>query len=165
MDSHLRMTQFQESEDIHDFIEAFEGIMGIQNVDSTEWVLRLTPLLNGKVWAVCTFLGTIVEYDEVKKVILSHCNVNTERCRKRFRTHIWTKNAKPNDWTAKGLKLMKRWLLPEERTEQMMDKIAVGQFLDALPQELRIWVASHNPGTAAAVAELIESYDTADSPL
>ena len=47
----------------------------------------------------------------------------------------------------------------------MMDKIAVEQFLNALPQELRIWVESHNPGTATTVAELIESYDSAHSPL
>ena len=36
---------------------------------------------------------------------------------------------------------------------------------DALPQELRIWVTSHNPGTATVVAELIESYDWVHSPL
>ena len=46
-----------------------------------------------------------------------------------------------------------------------MDKIAVEQFLNALPQELRIWMASHTPGTATTVAELIESYDSAHSPL
>ena len=130
------MTPFQESEDIQDFLEAFEGIMGIQNVDRTEWVLRLTPLLNGKARAVCTDLGTIMEYDGVKKAILSHYNVNPQRCRKQFRAHVWTKDAEPNEWTAKGMKLMKRWLLPEEVIGQMMEKIAVEQFLDALPQEL-----------------------------
>ena len=101
------MTLFQESEDIHDFLEAFEVIMGIQNVDRTEWVLRLTPSLNGKARAVCTDLGTIMEYDGVKKVILSHYNVNPECCRKRFLAHFWTKNAEPNEWTAKGMRLMK----------------------------------------------------------
>ena len=45
-----------------------------------------------------------------------------------------------------------------------MDKIAVEQFIDALPKELEIWVPSHNPGTAAEVADLIESYDSACSP-
>ena len=66
--------------------------MGIQNVVMTEWVLRLTPLLNGKSPAVCTDLGTITECDEVKKAILSHYNVNQERCRKKFRAQVWTKN-------------------------------------------------------------------------
>ena len=49
--------------------------------------------------------------------------------------------------------------------EQVRDKIVVEQCLDALPQELQIWVASHNPGMVAIVAELIESYDLAHNPL
>ena len=50
------MTPYQENEDIQDFLEAFEGIMKIQEVKETEWVLRLTPLLNGKACAICTNL-------------------------------------------------------------------------------------------------------------
>ena len=34
------------------------------------------------------------------------------------------------------------------------------QFLNALPQEQRIWVASQNPTTPTKVAELIELYDS-----
>ena len=71
-DSHLRMTPFQESNDIQDFLEAFEVIMGIQNVDRTECVLGLTLLLNGKARAVCTDIGTIMAYSGVKKAVLSH---------------------------------------------------------------------------------------------
>ena len=54
--AHLKMTPYQENEDIQDFLEAFEGIMKIQEVKETEWVLRLTPLLNGKACAICTNL-------------------------------------------------------------------------------------------------------------
>ena len=78
--SHSKMTPFQESKDIQDFLEAFEGIMGIQNVDRTEWILRLTPLVNGKARAICTELGTMMEYNGVMKAILSHYNVNPEHC-------------------------------------------------------------------------------------
>ena len=61
------MTPFQENEDIQDFLEAFEGIMGIQEIDREEWVLWLTPLLKRKARAVCTNLGSTMEYDGVKK--------------------------------------------------------------------------------------------------
>ena len=47
--------------------------------------------------------------------------------------------------------------------EQVLDKIAVEQFINALPEELRIWVASHSPETPTAVATLIEAYDSAHS--
>jgi flagellar biosynthesis GTPase FlhF len=48
-ETHLKMEPYQEKEDIQDFLEAFEGIiMKIQETNKAEWVLRLTPLLNGK---------------------------------------------------------------------------------------------------------------------
>ena len=56
---------------------------------------------------------------------------------------------------------MNRWLLLEEEMEQVLDKIAVEQFINALLQDLRIWVASQSPETPTAVATLIEAYDSA----
>ena len=161
MEPRMNMAPFDENEDIQDFLEAFEGIMAIQKIDHKEWVLRLTPLLKGKARTVCIDVGTLMDYDEVKKSILSHYSVSPERCRKAFRAHTWTRDAEPNAWIARGRKLMNRWLLPEEGMEQVLDKIAVEQFVTALPQELRIWVASHSPETPAAVARLIEAYDSA----
>ena len=101
------LTFEDDNEDIQDILEAFEAIMGIQEIDKEEWVLHLTPLLKGKVRAVCTDLGNTMEYDGVKEVILSHHNVSPEPWRKQFRAHIWTKDAEPNEWTAKATKLMK----------------------------------------------------------
>ena len=67
----------------------------------------------------------------------------------------------PTEWITKGIKLAKRWLLPEEGVDQVVNKVAVEQFLNGLPQEMRIWVASHDPETPEKVAQLIESYDSA----
>ena len=165
VEPYLHLAPFEENEDIQDFLEAFEGVMNIQKIDQKEWVLRLTPLLKGKARAVCIDVGAMLNYVEVKKVILSHYSVSPERCRKGFRAHTWTRDAEPNAWVAKGKKLMNRWLLPEDGMEQVLDKIAVEQFINALPQELRIWVASHSPETPTTVAKLIEAYDSAHSPV
>ena len=102
------MTPIRESEHIQDFLDAFDGIMGIQNIDRSEWLLRLTPLINGKARGVCTGQGSIMDYNGVKKEILSHYNVSPERSQKQFHAHVWTKDAEPNEWTAKGINLMKR---------------------------------------------------------
>ena len=75
---HLKIALYQETEDIQDFLEAFEGIMKIQKVNRTNWVLRLTPLLSGKARIVCTDLESTKAYEEVKKAILEHYNVNSE---------------------------------------------------------------------------------------
>ena len=58
--------------------------MRVQEIDKGEWVLRLTPLLKGKAQAVCINLGNTMEYDGVKKAILSHYNVSPGRCQKQF---------------------------------------------------------------------------------
>ena len=52
-------------------------------------------------------------------------------------------------------------MLPEEGVDQVVNKVAVEQFLNGLPQEIRIWVASHDPKTLEKVALLIESYYSA----
>ena len=78
--AHLKIAPYQEKEDIQDFLEAFEGIMKIQKVKETDWVLRLTPLLNGKARTVCTNLGPSTNYKGVKEAILDHHNINPELC-------------------------------------------------------------------------------------
>ena len=69
---HLKMAPYQETEDIQDLIEAFEGVMKIQK---GKVVLQLTPLLSGKARTVG---GATVDYPGVKRTILEHYNVNTE---------------------------------------------------------------------------------------
>ena len=97
----------------------------------------------------------------MKQAILEHYNVNSERCRKQFRAYTWTKDQEPLRWVTRGMKLAKRWLLPDEGVDKMINRIAVEQFLNGLPQEMRIWVASQDPDTPERVAQLIESYDSA----
>ena len=69
---HVKMPPFEENEDIQDFLAAFEGIMSTQKRKRTECVLRLIPLLKGKARTVCTDVGAIMDYEGVKKTILSN---------------------------------------------------------------------------------------------
>ena len=63
---------------------------------STPEVLR-TPLID---------VGSMMDYELVRKAILSQYSVSLERCRKGFLAHIWTRDAEPNAWIAKGKKIM-----------------------------------------------------------
>ena len=56
---------------------------------------------------------------------------------------------------------MRRWLKPVDGIDKILEQIAVEQFLNGLPQEVRVWVASQNPTTSAEVAALLKSYDSA----
>ena len=121
------------------------------------WVFCLTPLLIGK---ACNNLGPSTNYKWVKEAILDHHNINPERCQWQFWALTWTKDQEPAEWITNGLKLLNRWLLPNEGVDKVVDKIAVEQFINGLPQELRIWVASHKPDKLTNIAKLIESYDS-----
>uniref|UniRef100_A0A1X7UC95 SCAN box domain-containing protein n=1 Tax=Amphimedon queenslandica TaxID=400682 RepID=A0A1X7UC95_AMPQE len=59
------------------------------------------------------------------------------------------------------MKQVRRWLHPENGVEAVMNKIVVKQLLIGLPNDLKGFVASHNPETPTVVANLIETYDSA----
>ena len=78
VEPHVNMAPFEESEDIQDFIEAFERVMNIQKIDQKEWVLRLNTVIKGKS-TNCLYRRR--SHDGVKKAILSQYSVSPERCR------------------------------------------------------------------------------------
>ena len=122
---HLKIAPYQLKEDIQDFLDAFEVIMKIQKVNKGNWVLRLTPLLSGKARTVCTNLGPTTVHEGVKKAILEHYDIISERCRKRFWAHTRTKDQEPVEWIAKiakGMKLARQWLLPDEGVDKVVNK-------------------------------------------
>ena len=101
-----------------------------------------------------------MNYKWVKVAILDHHNINPEWCQRQFRVLTWTTDQEPVEWITNGMKLLNRWLLPDG-VDKIVDKMAVEQYIKGIPQELRIWVASHKPDKPANIAKLIESYDYA----
>ena len=75
------------------------------------------------------------------------------------------KGSGTNGRIANGVKLVGRWLVPEDGVEKMINEVAVEQFLNGLLQERRIWVGSHHPETPESVAQLTDSYNTAHNQL
>ena len=158
----LKVAAYEEGEDIQDFLEAFEGIMDLQDLPTREWVLWLTPLFKGKAQAVCIDPEpTAAGYNTVKTAILNVSSINPERSRKQFHTLTWTRDSKPTEWVSKGVKLMRRWLQPDKGVDGILNRVAVEQLVNELRHELKMWIASHTPETPAAVAELIEAYNSA----
>lgn len=104
---------------------------------------------------------TTAGYNAVKTAILGVFSINPERSRKQFRALTWTRSSEPMEWVMKGVKLMRRWLRPDDGVDVILNKVAVEQLINGLPNEVKVWVASRNPETPAAVAELIETYDSA----
>ena len=122
------------------------------------WVLRLTPLLSGKTRTVCTRLEP-KDSNGVKvanNTMSTTNNVNDaslESSAPRTRSLWWAQ-------ITNGVKLLNRRFTLEDRVDAIKDKIAVEQLINALPQGLRVWVATHEPKKPAEVAKLIETYDS-----
>ena len=140
--AHLKITSYQEKEDIQDFLKVFEGIVGIQKVKETELVLCLTPLLNGKARTVYTNLGPTTGSNGEKKLFWNIKTLIQKDADDNFQHLPRMKDEEPAELIAKGMKLMKRWFPSEEGVDKILDKIAVDQFVNGLPQELRIFMVS-----------------------
>ena len=74
-----------------------------------------------------------MDYDGVKAAILEQYNINEERSRRRFRGITWTREQEPTTRVTTGKKLLNRWLSPNDIVEEIKNRIAVEQFINALP--------------------------------
>uniref|UniRef100_A0A1X7UCQ8 Uncharacterized protein n=1 Tax=Amphimedon queenslandica TaxID=400682 RepID=A0A1X7UCQ8_AMPQE len=82
---HLKFAPYKKGEDTQDLLDAFKGIIELQQVLEEEWILRFTPLLKGKACAVCAHPETTgAGYDAVKIEIMSAFSINSERSMKQF---------------------------------------------------------------------------------
>ncbi len=139
-----RLHRIKNPEDIQDFLEVFEGIMRIYRRWIRPYGFYDSHLCSGKVRTVCTGLRSTTEYDgailirEVSKTVQRTCVV------KGSGTH-WFSCKKCEDG--------KTWI-------QIMESIAYSQqdnyraaiyILNGMPQEMRIWVASHDPETSEKI--------------
>lgn len=59
----LIIATYHDTENIQDFLEAFEGIMNIHNIAINSWVEKR------RARTVCTDMGTFSTYEEVKMKI------------------------------------------------------------------------------------------------
>ena len=56
---------------------------------------------------------------------------------------------------------MTKWLQTDEGVDSILNRVSVEQLVNGLQHELKMWVVSYTLETPAAVAELIEAYDSA----
>ena len=62
----LLITPYKDGKDVEGFLETFENMMWVQNIDEEQWVLQLIPLLEGKARAACAGLEYTEPYLDVR---------------------------------------------------------------------------------------------------
>ena len=62
----IEIANYQDREDIESFLETFEGIMRLHQVQKQDWVIHLIPKLQGR---ACAGLTYEEDYETVKTVL------------------------------------------------------------------------------------------------
>ena len=89
----LTITPFNDTEDICDFLDAFETTMQLQEIEGDRWRLQLAPLLQGRARAVYGRLKETTTYRELKGALLKCFDVTSKINRRKFHEAKWTKDS------------------------------------------------------------------------
>ena len=121
----LMIAPFNDTEDIQDFLDAFETTMQLQEIEEDQWRLQLAPLLQGWARAMYGCLKELTTYRELKGALLKRSDVTPEANRRTFREAKWTKDQEPEDYVMTKSKLIRCWLTPDKGSHQFIDKVLV----------------------------------------
>uniref|UniRef100_A0A452GTD0 CCHC-type domain-containing protein n=1 Tax=Gopherus agassizii TaxID=38772 RepID=A0A452GTD0_9SAUR len=106
------------------------------------------------------------DYDAVKAAILDRLGLSAEKYHQKFRAAWWAGRVRPRAFTQKLTDWATRWLRPDAHTVgQIMDLVVLEQFLQGLPDSVRVWVRRHQPATLEAAVQRTEEHAEADFPV
>ena len=158
----IEIANYQDGEDIESFLETFEGIMRLHQVQKQDWVIHLIPKLQGRARDACAGLTYKEDYETVKTVLKRRFDITTEGCRRRFRSLKWSKSMTPEEYTVQVTKLADRWLTPDEGMEQVKEKVVMEQMIEGIPVMMRQWIMREEIRGPTHIAELMQRYITSE---
>uniref|UniRef100_A0A803JGK2 SCAN box domain-containing protein n=1 Tax=Xenopus tropicalis TaxID=8364 RepID=A0A803JGK2_XENTR len=85
--------------------------------------------------------------------------LNVETFRQRFRAYRYSNFDGPREAYAQLHELLLKWIQPERKTgEQILEMIALEQFIEILPDKVKLWVQEHRPETSTKAISLAEDF-------
>uniref|UniRef100_A0A803K508 SCAN box domain-containing protein n=1 Tax=Xenopus tropicalis TaxID=8364 RepID=A0A803K508_XENTR len=100
-----------------------------------------------------------LDYDYVKDAIFHRYELNVETFRQRFRAYRYSNFDGPREAYAQLHELLLKWIQPERKTgEQILEMIALEQFIEILPDKVKLWVQEHRPETSTKAISLAEDF-------
>uniref|UniRef100_A0A803JDT9 SCAN box domain-containing protein n=1 Tax=Xenopus tropicalis TaxID=8364 RepID=A0A803JDT9_XENTR len=89
----------------------------------------------------------------------SQAGLNVETFRQRFRAYRYSNFDGPREAYAQLHELLLKWIQPERKTgEQILEMIALEQFIEILPDKVKLWVQEHRPETSTKAISLAEDF-------
>eukprot|EP00731_Ephydatia_muelleri_P002491 Em0001g2491a len=90
--------------------------------------------------------------------ILRRYDISEETYRRRFREAVKKEEETVSELTVRLNDLLKKWTKECKTVQDIRDMMVQEQLLDALPRELKIWVAEKKPKRSKETAELADNY-------
>ncbi|XP_041102688.1 uncharacterized protein LOC121313985 [Polyodon spathula] len=160
----IRLQKMTPEDDPEAFLTTFERMATVSGWPAGCWAAQLAPCLTGEAQAAYQALSNVAaeDYSQVKTAILRRLNITPETHCRRFRSYKRLEGTRPRIMAQQLWDHLTRWLRPTERTtQQIMESVAVDQFLEVLEPETRAWVARHSPETMDTAVELAEAFEDA----
>ena len=98
------------------------------------------------------------DYTKVKQAILQRYNINEETYRQRLRAVKPKEHKTPVELVTRTRILAEKWLKKYKTKEEVVDVIIKEQFVEALPEEVKVWVKERRPSTSTEAGQLAEDY-------
>lgn len=156
-----KLQRLGEHDDIEHFLVTFERVAVACQWPTTDWAVRLAPLLTGKARAAYVAMDSTeaLEYSKLKEAILAKFNINKETYRVNFRTAEVKGEETPKELYVRLRDLYRRWLEPQKRSkEEIGELIIMEQFLRLLSPDLQVWLKERDPKTAEEASSLADVF-------
>lgn len=152
-----------DSDDVENYLITFERVAVVCQWPTTDWAVRLAPLLTGKARAAYVSMDQedALEYEQVKEAILEKY-INQETYRLQFRGAQVGEEETPKELYVHLRDLYQRWVQPQNHTKELIgETIIMEQFLRLVSPKLQVWIRECNPDSAAEAASLADVFVSA----
>ena len=156
----LKLTKLAKGDDIEAFLMTFERAVEAHGVDRDKRAAILAPQLTGKArlaYAAMTDADAR-DYDRVKAAIFQRYDINEETYRHCFRAIKSLENETPVELAIRVQDLAEKWLKDCGNRVAVVDAVVKEQFIEVLPEEVRVWVKERKPRTTQEAGRLAEDY-------
>ena len=162
-DKDVRVQKLTENDDIVAYLTTFERLMKAYEVKEEKWAFKLATNLVGKAQQAYAALSPEEAgiYEKVKEAILLRYDITEDSYRQKFRSLKRNPRESGRELVARLDDLAAKWLKSCKTPEEVRDRIILEQFLNTLPEEVRIFVKERKPKSAGEAGKLADDFSQA----
>ena len=159
----VKVAKLTDADDIEGYLLTFERQMAAYEIDKSRWPFILAPQLTGRAQKAYMALANdeANDYSSIKQAILKRYDINEETHRWKFRAQSRKKGESYAELATSLLDLANRWLDDCISTTDLLEKVAMEQFLSKAPEDVRVWVREQKPKTCAEAGQWADEFQLA----